>query len=112
MGTVTVTPRKHSGVLPTGTGKIVDIALSSSYATGGDTLTLASLGVTRLQALILASTATSPAGHAVEIIHGATEGTNPLLRVRDAATGAEIANATNLSAQSVRALVVGDLANV
>ena len=111
MGTCTVTPRRHSGILPTGTGKIVDIALSASYATGGDTVTLASLGVTRLQALSIAG-ATSPGGHAVEVIHGATEATAPLLRVRDAATGAELANASNNSAQSLRAIVFGDLPNV
>lgn len=111
MGTCTVTPRKRSGILPTGTGQLVDIALSSSYATGGDTVTLASLGVTRLQGLILGSSASSPAGHAIEVLYGATEGDAPKLRVRDAATGAEIANATNLSAQSLRALVLGDLPN-
>lgn len=111
MGTCTVTPRKLTGILPTGIGRIVDIALSSSYATGGDTVTLASLGVVRLQALQLCSSATSTAGHAVEIIHGATEATAPLLRVRDAATGAEIGNGTNLSAQSLRAVVYGDLPN-
>lgn len=112
MGTCTVTPRRQTGVLPTGSGKVVDIALSSSYATGGDTVTLASLGVTRLQALQLCSSATSAAGHAVEVIHGATEATAPLLRVRDVATGAEISAATNLSAQTLRAIVYGDLPNV
>ena len=110
MGTCTVTPRKHTGITPTGTGKVVDIALSSSYATGGDTVTLASLGVTRLQALVLCGP-TSPGGHAVEVIHGATEGTNPLLRARDVATGTELTNASNQSGQSIRALVLGDLPN-
>lgn len=111
MGNCTVTIKKRTGIFPTGDGKLVDIALSSSYATGGDTVTLASLGVRSLDALILNS-ATTPGGHAVEVIHGAAGTTAPLLRVRDAATGAQLTNATDNSAQSVRALVLGDFPNL
>lgn len=109
MGTCTVTTRKSTGLVPTGTGKIVDIALSASYAAGGDTVPLASLGVTRLQALNLCGSVTSPGGHPVEVIFGADEGTNPKLRARDVATGTEVTG--NQSAQSVRAIVYGDLPN-
>lgn len=111
MGNCTVTLKKGTGLTTTGTAKIVDIALSTSYATGGDTVTLASLGVTRLQ-LLLQGGITTPGGHAVEVIHGAADTTAPLLRVRDVATGAQLTNATDNSAQSVRALIVGDLTNI
>lgn len=112
MGNCTVTIKKRSGLTPTGDAKIVDIALSSSYATGGDTVTLASLGIARINMLSLASSATTATGHVVEVIHGAAETTAPKLRVRDSATGVEITNTTDLSAQTVRALVVGELANI
>jgi hypothetical protein len=111
MGNCVVTTKKRTGVLPTGTGRVVDIALSASYATGGDTVTLASLGVSSLNALLCGG-ATTPGGHAVEVIHGAADTTAPLLRIRDAATGAQLANASDHSAQSVRALVIGDLTNI
>jgi hypothetical protein len=110
MGTCTVTLNRRSGLRPTGQGVIATVNLSTSYATGGDTLPLSALGF-RTGAIVLGGGATSPAGHAVEVVYGATESVNPLLRVRDAATGAEIANATNLSAQSVRVEVVGELGN-
>jgi len=104
MGNCTGTIKKKSPLTPAGKTVIVDIALSSSYATGGDTVPFSVLGVKRLSALVLQSGALSPAGHAVEVINGANEFTAPLLRIRDAATGSEIANATNLSAQSIRAI--------
>lgn len=112
MGQCAFTLKKKSAVSPFGKGSIVDINLSGSYATGGDTVsraTLKALGVlvgNRLSALILQAGASSPAGHAIEVINGASEYVDPLLRVRDVATGAEIANATNLSAQSIRALII------
>jgi hypothetical protein len=111
MGNCTVTLKRRTGLTTTGQGVIVDIALSTSYATGGDTVTLASLGMKSVAAII-ANSQTTPAGHAVEIIHGAAETTAPLLRVRDVATGTQLTAATDNSAQSIRALVVGDLSNV
>lgn len=111
MGTCTVTVKKQGGVSPTGTAKIVEIALSASYATGGDAVTLASLGVSRLHLLDLNSN-TTPGGHSVEVIHGATETTAPLLRIRDTATGAQLTNATDNSAQSVRGIAYGDFPNI
>ena len=117
MGTCTITLRKKSGLAPTGTAVLVDVALSNSYATGGDTLSAASLTavaalpVRKIEAVNLCSSATTPGGHSVEVIYGATETTAPLLRVRDVATGVEITATTNLSAQSVRAIVLCDLVN-
>ncbi|MBA2370733.1 MAG: hypothetical protein H0V71_03695 [Chloroflexi bacterium] len=110
MGNVTVTKKKGTGITPTGQSMIADIALSSSYATGGDSVTLASIGM-RVVNAIICNAATTPGGHAVEVIHG-TDGAVPLLRVRDVATGVEIAATTSLSAQSVRAIVIGDLSNI
>lgn len=111
MGNCTVTLKKRTGITPTGTAQLVTINLSSSYATNGDTLTRASLGVSQLHGVILGS-ATSPAGHAVEFVPGANDGTDPKIRVRDVATGTEITSTTNLSAQSIQALVIADFPNV
>lgn len=108
MGNCTAAIRKKSGLVPAGNCQIVDINLSTSYATGGDTLPASLLGFKNLDAVSLSSSVTSPAGHPVEIIYGAF-GVDPKLRVRDVATGAEISAATNLSAQSLKAVVYGDL---
>lgn len=108
MGNCTVTFKKTApGVTPAGLAKIVDIALSSSYATGGDTLLNSSLGVKDCQALSLCGASLSPAGHAVEVIYGAA-GVDLKLRIRDVATGAEIGAATNLSGQTIRAIAYAD----
>ena len=92
---------KKRNVRPHGRSSIVQISLSSSYATNGDTVPLAILGIGNRCTALLGVGATTPAGHAVEYIPAANEYTAPKLRVRDAATGAEIANATNLAAQSI-----------
>ena len=108
MGNCTATIKKAApGVAPAGQAKIVDIALSGSYATGGDTLLASSLGFKNVDAISLCGAALSPAGHAVEVIYGAP-GVDPKLRIRDVATGSEISAATNLSAQSIRAIAYGD----
>jgi hypothetical protein len=107
MGNCTVTFKRRTGVGATGNVVICDIALSGSYATGGDTVTLASLRMSSVQAVII-SGVTTPGGHAIEVIHGAADTTAPLLRARDVATGTQLTNATDQSAQSVRAVVYGD----
>lgn len=104
MGNCTVTVKKKSPVSPSGKTVIVDIALSSSYATGGDTVTLASLGLKRLSALMLQTGVSSPGGHALEVINGADEYTAPKIRARDVAAGTELANAGDRSAEKVRAI--------
>lgn len=112
MGNIAVTVKKKGPLTPHGKMSVVDLNMSGSYATGGDSLlrsTLKALGLlvgNRLSAVILQSGALSPAGHALEVINGATEYTDPLIRARDVATGVEIPNTTNLSAQSVRALII------
>lgn len=111
MGNCTATIKRRTGLTPTGNTVIADIALSGSYATGGDTVPLSTLGMRSISALIISGPST-PGGHAIEVIHGAAETTAPLLRVRDVATGSELANASNNSAQSVRVLAIGDIANL
>lgn len=106
MGNCTATVLKKN-VRPFGRSAIVKINLSSSYATGGDTVPISVLGIGRRLSAILGISPTTPAGHAVELIPGATEYANPLLRVRDVATGAEITSTTNLSAQSLIVEAVG-----
>jgi len=105
MGNCTVAiRRKHSG-RTNGFSTIVDINLSASYATGGDTVPLAALGLGmgRLTSLMLQSGVSSPGGHALEVVNGATEDVAPKIRARDVASGAELTNATDQSAQSIRA---------
>lgn len=105
MGNCTVTIKKRTGIVPTGQAVVADIALSTSYATGGDTVVLKDLALPDgCDVLVLQAGASSPAGHALEIINGATPATAPKIRVRDVATGVEITATTNLSAQSVRAM--------
>lgn len=106
MGTCTVTIKKRN-YGRAAKEVIADIALSSSYATGGDTVPLAALELDTLH-MLACNAITTPGGHAVEVIHGATEKTAPLLRVRDVAAGTELANASNNSAQSVRVVAYGN----
>ena len=111
MGALTVTTRKRTGILPTGKAIIADIALSSSYATGGDTYTAANFGMTSVDAIILQSNA---AGYnlSVDLTNSkvlAYQGDNTNAA---AAPGIQVPAATNLSAVTVRALVIGDLSHV
>lgn len=107
MGNCTVTIRKMATpqAVPAGQSVVADIALSTSYATGGDTIPLASLGLPNgVDFIDVSGGATTPGGHAVEVVHGATPGTAPKLRVRDVAAGTELANASNNSGQTVRVM--------
>jgi hypothetical protein len=111
MGTATVAIKKAApGLAGAGVAKIVDITLSSSYATGGDTVTLTSLGMSSLDALMLTGNA---AGYACEVVHGATPTTDPKIRLwEDKATAAatplgEEAAATNVTSVVLRAIAYG-----
>lgn len=105
MGNVAVTVLKKNQ-RPSGRAAIVRITFSNSYATGGDTVQRSATGLGNRLTAILGGAVTTPAGHAVEYVPAANEYTDPKLRVRDVATGAEIANATNLTAQSIICEVV------
>jgi len=113
MGNATVAIKKRTGLVPTGAARIVDITLSSSYATRGDTVPLAALELSAVDVLVLTG---GMAGYVAEAVH--TAGAAPKIRLWEdkAAAGAtpflEEANATNVSTVVVRALVIGDLPNI
>lgn len=108
MGNCTVTVRQDFSLGPFH-AKIVDIAGSTSYATGGDALSLASLGLKSVQAIFLAG-AYGPAAlfHVLAPVSGTTPLTDLKLMARDTVTGAEVTAAQNLSTEIVRALVLGE----
>jgi hypothetical protein len=111
MGTATavpVQPRAPSGQLKASwTGRnnmaLVDVTLSSSYATNGDTFDFATIGLIGVQPLFVDSAVN--AGYVLFY-----DRTNKKFKVfqQSAATGAltEVPNATNLSAVVARCLVV------
>ena len=117
MGTCTVAFKKRTGLSPTGRCVIADITLSSSYATGGDTITNASLGMSGVDAIII-SGASETSGVVFAIDHPAVSSTDCKIKayqdVTPAATAPlpEVAAATNLSTHVIRALVFGDLPNI
>lgn len=77
------------------------LALSGSYATGGDTITAATLGLQK----ILFVQVSSAGGDTVEAVIAA-DGHSFKLKV-STASATEVANATDLSALSVFARVIG-----
>lgn len=111
MGTCTVTLKRKNVNLGSMHGVIADVALSSSYATGGDTLTIASLGLQTLEALIVPA-AGSVLGHVIAPIHGTTIKTDPLIFARDVVTGAQVTNAFDASTEIFRVLAIGEFAGV
>lgn len=82
---------------------IVDVTLSSSYATGGDTFDFATIGLVGVQPLFVDC---SPNAGYVAVYNRSTK--KMLLFQQSAATGAltEVANASNNSAVVVRCLVI------
>jgi hypothetical protein len=78
-------------------------------ASGGDTVPLPLAGLRTVTVLNLCSGVSSPGGHALEVIYGTEEPpVAPKIRARDVATGAELGNGTDQSAQSVRAIAYWD----
>lgn len=122
MGTCTVSIKKQTGITPTGKAVIADVTFSSSYADGGDTLTLKSLGLTTIGIVICGSDAAVPAGGAdvtgrsLVVNYGASEGTDPKIAAYVQGAGAgpltEVAAATNMSTVTFRVMAVGDLPNI
>lgn len=108
MGNVTVTVRQDLSLGPFH-AKVVDIAPNTSYAAGGDTIPLASLGLKTLQGIVLMSPYSGAAlFHPATIVYGATPQTDPKLMMRDVVTGAEVTAAFNASTAVVRALAFGE----
>lgn len=88
MGTVTVTLKKrHVGV---GASVVVtaDVALSSSYASGGDTLTLKSLGLDTCYAAQLSGA--GPGGEVLRVVHGTSDNADLKVQGWVGSTGAEL----------------------
>jgi hypothetical protein len=92
---------KHKKVRGAGNSNIVLLTFSNSYATGGDTLPISVLGIGKRVSYISPPGHTSPSGHAVEVIYGATEFTAPKLRLRLATSGAEQTNAVDMSGETI-----------
>ena len=113
MGTCTVSIKKRTGLAPTGKCVIADITLSSSYATGGDTIDPKTLELTSIDAVIL-SGASPTSGVVLAFAPGATNKLKAYQDVTPAATAPlpEVAAATNLSTHVVRAVIYGDLPNI
>lgn len=111
MGTCTVTIKRRNVNLGSVHGVIADVAMSNSYATGGDTLTIASLGLQSLEMLIVPEGG-SVLGHVIQPVHGSTIKTDPLLFARDVATGSQVTAATDLSTEVFRVLAIGEFAGV
>lgn len=115
MGTATVAIRKRTGITPTGSAVVADITLSSSYATGGETVPLSALGLKSIGCLVLSGGA---AGYVCEAVHGASEATDPKIRLwEDKATAGatpflEEGAGVNVTGVTVRAIAYGDLPNV
>lgn len=117
MGNCAVTIKKKTGILPAGQGVVADVTLSSSYADGGDTVPLASLGMRRCDILMLASDGGVPAGAGADttgrslvVVQGATPQTAPKIAAYIQGAGAggltETAAGQNLSTITVRVLAL------
>jgi hypothetical protein len=107
MGTCAVTIKRRQMNLGSVKGVVADVAMSGSYIAGGDTLTIASLGLTTLEQLIMPGTS-SILGHTLAPVLGATVKTDPLIFARDVGTGAQVANAVDLSTMVFRVIAIGD----
>src|SRR6266536_1036719 len=90
----------HKNVRPYGRSNLVRLTGSGSYATGGDTVPIAVLGIGKKLSALLGMGHTTPSGYQTEIIPGATEFAAPLVRLRTPA-GVEVANATSLVGETM-----------
>src|SRR3990172_4669530 len=111
MGNCTVAIKKRTGNAVSGKVIVADITMSTSYATGGDTVPLASLELSSIDVLMLSG---NSGGYTMEVVHGAAPTTAPKIKLyEDKVTAAspplsEEANATNVSTIVVRAIAYGD----
>lgn len=84
---------------------VTDVTMDASYLTGGEPVTPLQLGLTFVQAS-WASLVSGAAGAAVEYVPLPQADGSILLRA-NAASGAQIANATDLSSNVVRVFALG-----
>lgn len=87
---------------------IADLAMSTSYATGGDTVPLSIFGLSSIELLNICGASSSVTGHTLAVLHGATPLTAPKIFARDVGTGAEVTNATNVATMVVRVEASGE----
>jgi hypothetical protein len=108
MGTCAVAIKKRDGGIGDHVEVTADVTLSSSYATGGDTLKISDLGLKTLRSLILCSSIAPATTRPLAVVHGATEVVDPKIMAMVVATGIEETAATNLSTTIVRVVAKGD----
>lgn len=111
MGTCTVTKKRSSANIGSFHAVIADVALSTTYAAGGDTLTIASLGLQTLEALIVPA-AGSVLGHVLAPVHGSTVKTDPLIFARDVISGTQVTTGSDFSTEVFRVIAIGEYAGV
>jgi len=80
--------------------KVVDFTPSTSYPTGGEPITPASLGFTTIDFVIVSKTSITDNSFGWDY-------TNNKLVISVGSTGAQVANTTNVSTATVRLLVFG-----
>lgn len=83
---------------------LADVAASNSYATGGDSLALTSLGISRVDEAWVDAVNSTETGEQVVVV--LTDVTAPKVKVNDG--GAEAANASDQSAVVRRVRLVGN----
>ena len=109
MGTCTVTIRQTVPGVGPFKAVICDIAPSASYATGGETITLASLGLKTIQAIDLTSPYSGAAlFHPAAIVYGTTPTSDAKMMLRDVVTGAQVTSAFDASTAVIRAICYGE----
>jgi hypothetical protein len=95
---------------------LAKVTMSASYATNGDTVSLATLGLTRVTAMFVVAGGSqirgrlvaAPAGAGARLELAGTEVAPKIKATAGGGTPAEIANATNLSTTVVYVLFVGE----
>jgi hypothetical protein len=126
MGAVVITekqevPDLHPILQDYGRGVIAKVAMSSSYSTGGDTVSLNTLGLSRVKAMLVYSTnrtplrfsgaiVTQPTG--LGLVLGGTEVAPTIVAYRSAdatpQTAVQVAAAVNLSTTTAYVLFIGE----
>lgn len=93
---------------PVGRVRRLTVTFSASYATGGDTVPVATLGLRNVNRILVEPFAASAPGFqsGISIALGGTSGAPKLLAYD--AVGTEVANLTNLSNRLVTVWFVGD----
>lgn len=84
--------------------RVVQIAGSASYATGGDSIALSSIGLTEVREAWVLADSTNASGASIHIV--TTDPKNPLFKLFSGVS-TEVASTTNVSTYTARVLLVG-----